>query len=125
MVFKFKLLLVQIICLSLISGCAQVSNNSDYDEFAKCITESGAKMYGAFWCSHCKDQKESFGSSWEKINYVECSLPDGQSQTQICIQEGITGYPTWEVGDGNRLSGRLSFEKLSEMSGCELNLGEN
>ena len=118
-----NLVIMFIVVLITLSGCS--NKGEEYGPFAKCLTESGAKMYGAFWCSHCKDQKESFGSSWEKINYVECSLPDGQSQTQICIQEGITGYPTWEFGDGNRLSGRLSFEKLSEMSGCELNLGEN
>jgi len=120
MVFKFKLLLVQIICLSLISGCAQVSNNSDYDEFAKCITESGAKMYGASWCGYCNKQKESFGSSWDYISYIECSVGGGQSQTEICQQKNITGYPTWEFGDGTRQPGMLTFEMLSEKTGCSL-----
>ena len=39
------------------------------------LRASGAKMYGAFWCSHCADQKEEFGSGAD-IPYVEC-FPDG------------------------------------------------
>jgi len=26
--------------------------------FAKCLTENGAKMYGAYWCTHCENQKK-------------------------------------------------------------------
>jgi thiol-disulfide isomerase/thioredoxin len=29
-----------------------------YDEFAKCLTDNGAKFYGAFWCPHCQAQKK-------------------------------------------------------------------
>ncbi len=95
-------------------------SSGDYASFATCLTESGAKMYGAFWCGHCEDQKKDFGDSWQYINYIECSLPNGQEQTEICSNEGITGYPTWEFGEGTRLSGRLSVEQLSQNSGCEL-----
>ena len=66
------------------------------------------------------DQKELFGSSWEHIEYVECSISDGSGQTQICIEEGITGYPTWEFGDESRQSGKLPLDILSERTGCDL-----
>lgn len=37
----------------------------------------GAKFYGAFWCSHCYDQKVQFGAqAAELLPYVEC-FPDG------------------------------------------------
>lgn len=91
-----------------------------YADFAQCITNSGAKMFGAYWCSHCQNQKEKFGEDWQYIEYIECSLPGGNAQTQECIEEGITGYPTWEFGDGSREGGELSFAKLSEKTGCEL-----
>lgn len=90
------------------------------DDFAKCLSDSGAKIYGAFWCSHCKDQKNMFGSSWKHVNYVECSTPDGKGQTEICIAEGIRSYPTWEFPDGERDSGVISFQELSEKTGCTL-----
>lgn len=34
-------------------------------------------MYGAFWCSHCFDQKQDFGKeAAADFPYVEC-YPDG------------------------------------------------
>ena len=92
-----------------------------YDDFAKCLNDKGAKMYGTFWCSHCKDQKEMFGNSWKHVNYIECSTPDGKGQTEICAAEGIRGYPTWEFPDGERASGLISFQERSEKTGCTLN----
>ena len=80
-------------------------------------------MYGAFWCPHCKAQKELFGDSWQFVTYVECSLPNEQGQTEFCRQMGIEGYPTWEFPDGSRQSGEVPFSQLSERSGCPLPAG--
>src|SRR5215467_2633829 len=44
------------------------------DAFAKCLTAKNAKMYGAYWCPHCQDQKEMFGSSFQYAPYVECGI---------------------------------------------------
>ncbi len=44
---------------------------------AKKLKEAGAKMYGAFWCSHCNAQKEYFGQeAMTNFPYVEC-YPEG------------------------------------------------
>jgi len=91
-----------------------------YDSFAQCLTDKGATFYGAYWCPHCANQKNLFGSSMKNVNYVECSLPNKAGQTEICIQKNITGYPTWEFADGNRTYGEQSFEKLSQKTGCAL-----
>jgi hypothetical protein len=91
-----------------------------YDDFAECISERGLKMYGAYWCLHCSKQKELFGSSYKKINYIECSLPNNAGQSQECKDEGINSYPTWEFGDGTKKEGLITLDKLSEISGCEL-----
>lgn len=95
-----------------------------HDQLAQCLTDRGAKMYGAYWCSHCINQKKMFGSSFSKVNYIECSLPDGQTQTEVCQQAGIKGYPTWEFSDGSRLEGEISLEALAQKSGCNLEGGE-
>ncbi len=95
---------------------AQVS-----EEFAQCVGNSGAKMFGAYWCSHCQNQKAMFGQYWDEIEYIECSLPGGQGQTQECIAEGISSYPTWEFASGQRISGELSPQQLSQYTGCPLN----
>lgn len=92
---------------------------SRYDGFAQCLTDAGVKFYGAYWCPHCQAQKRLFENS-SKLPYIECSTPNGQGQTQVCIEAGITGYPTWELADGTRLDGEQTLEVLAENSGCEL-----
>lgn len=94
--------------------------SGNYDVFAQCISTAGAKMYGAFWCSHCQAQKESFGASWQHVNYIECSTPDGQSQLPICSTANIAGYPTWVFADGSRIEGEASFAQLAAKTGCTL-----
>ena len=89
------------------------------DRFAQCLTDKGTLMYGLFWCPHCEDQKEMFGSSFQNVRYVECGTPDHQEQPQ-CSQEGLKDFPTWKFPDGDRHAGGLSLQELSVKSGCSL-----
>ncbi|MEK7519907.1 MAG: hypothetical protein AAB581_01525 [Patescibacteria group bacterium] len=91
-----------------------------YDAFAQCLEDKGAVFYGAFWCPHCQSQKKMFGSSEALLPYVECSTPNGKSQTQECKDKKIENYPTWEFADGSRMMGKIALEKLAEKTGCEL-----
>ncbi len=90
------------------------------DDFAKCLTEKGAIMYGAYWCPHCQEQKALFGKSWNFVNYVECSLPNAAGQTQECLEKEIKSYPVWEFSDENRVSSALGLEQLAGFTGCQL-----
>lgn len=90
------------------------------DGFAKCLTDKGVKMYGAWWCPHCADQKELFGDAFQYVNYVECSPPGQKTQTDVCKQAGLKGYPTWQFADGSRAEGTVHLESLSEKTGCKL-----
>ncbi len=96
------------------------NTSGEFDSFAECIDNSGATFYGAFWCPHCKDQKQLFGDSERLLPYVECSAPDRKSQLQICRDAGIEGYPTWIFADKTRKTGVLSLQKLSEITGCSI-----
>ncbi len=91
------------------------SSPDNLDEFAKCLTDKGFKMYGAYWCGHCNAQKEMFGESFKYIDYVEC-----EEQTEDCLKAGIRGYPTWIFPDQNKIEGSASLEHLSNLSGCSL-----
>ena len=101
-------------------GCTNPSSPSAYDDFAKCLSAKGATMYGAFWCPHCKDQKASFGNSWQYVKYIECSTPDGKNQLDVCKDANIQGYPTWVFADGSRLEGQVSMQELSLKTSCPL-----
>lgn len=93
---------------------------SALDGFAKCLTAKGTKMYGAWWCPHCKDQKEMFGNAFQYVNYIECSPPGEKTQNEVCKQAGLKGYPTWQFADGTRADGTVHLEALAEKTGCKL-----
>ena len=88
---------------------------------AKHLKETGAKMYGAFWCSHCEDQKETFGSGAD-VPYVEC-FPNGWERgtplAPACAAVGVTGFPTWVMGDGTKFEGEKTLEELAKASGMQ------
>ena len=92
------------------SGPAQIA-------LAEHLTASGAKVYTAYWCPHCHEQKELFGrQAAEKLTVIECA-PDGRnSQRELCEAKKIEGYPTWEI-NGQLDSGAKPLAKLAEASG--------
>lgn len=97
----------------------KVEAQTPYDTFAQCLTDAGAKFYGAYWCPHCQDQKKMFNNS-KKLPYIECSTPNGQAQVQECIDKKITSYPTWIFADGSIGDGNQTFAQLSEKTKCAL-----
>ena len=113
---KYILLIVLAVSMLMLSGCSP----KNYDSFVSCLNENGVTFYGAFWCPHCQNQKKLFGSSAEKLPYVECSTPDGKSQAKVCVDAGITSYPTWEFADQSRLTGEISLERLASKAGCKI-----
>lgn len=82
-------------------------------ELAACLTEKGVKMYGAYWCPHCKAQKELFGAAFDKVTYVECT-----QETKTCTEQKIESYPTWIFADGTRVSGEQPLKSLAEKAQC-------
>ncbi len=94
--------------------------SSRLDAFAKCLTSKGAKMYGAFWCPHCAEQKDLFGSSFKYAPYVECGVKGSQTIAQVCTDAAVNHFPTWFFRDGTHDEGVKSLEFLSDQTGCPL-----
>jgi hypothetical protein len=96
-------------------------NVSTLDDFAKCVSSKGTRMYGAWWCPHCADQKESFGFAFQYVTYTECGV-EGQTHSvnEQCKNEGIKNFPTWQFGDGHREEGVLPLPDLAAKTGCKL-----
>lgn len=118
---KFVVVILLVIVLVVVLGvfANKPAGPSKYAPLAQCLKDSGAEFYGAFWCPHCQAQKAAFGSAKKLLPYIECSNAD-KSQTQICIDKKIEGYPTWIFKDGTRLSGEVSMETLAEKTQCVL-----
>ncbi|OHA19550.1 MAG: hypothetical protein A3C08_02605 [Candidatus Taylorbacteria bacterium RIFCSPHIGHO2_02_FULL_47_18] len=88
---------------------------AELDGFAQCLAEKKITMYGAYWCSHCKNEKAAFGDSFRFVPYVECT-----ADVKKCTDAGINGYPTWIFPDGRKFEGEQGVKRLSELSGCAL-----
>ena len=86
-----------------------LSKPGQYDNFAKCLNEKGAVMYGAMdWCKFTQGQKAMFGKSFKYINYHEFNeLP------------GIKKTPTWVI-NGAWHENVQSFDKLAAETGCTI-----
>lgn len=80
------------------------------------LRKIGAKMYGAYWCPHCSQQKELFGAAFRSIDYVECDPGGANARPSLCKSAKITGYPTWEI-KGKLYPGTQSLEELAKLSG--------
>ena len=119
-----KKIIWAVIVLVVLAGLVRLvktpGKSGELDAFAQCISESGAKYYGAFWCPNCKNQEARFGRSAKLLPRIECSTPDGKDQLPVCAEAKIEGYPTWDFADGRREIGNLSLEKLAEFTGCPL-----
>lgn len=83
------------------------------------LKQIDAKMYGAYWCPHCHDQKQLFGkAAFSQINYVECD-PDGVNpQPQRCEGAGVESYPSWEI-NGKLYPGTIDLPTLAKLSGYQ------
>ncbi|MBW4486580.1 MAG: hypothetical protein KME12_02200 [Trichocoleus desertorum ATA4-8-CV12] len=83
---------------------------------AQHLQQTGAKMYGAYWCPHCADQKALFESAVTAVPYVECDPKGEKPQPDLCQAKQIEGYPTWEI-EGYFYPGTRSLLELAALSG--------
>ena len=113
-----KCFLFTAIVLTLIFLVLSVNNYikrpGQYDDFAKCLTEKGAVVYGNDYCLYTIKQLNFFGKSKEYLNYVKCA-----DNKRLCDSKKISITPTWEI-DRESYSGVQTFERLSAITGCKI-----
>ena len=86
-------------------------------KLAKYLKDNGVVKYSAYWCPNCLNQSELFGKqAYRELNVVECARDGINSQTQLCIDKKIKGFPTWEI-NGKLILGVLSLKELSKLTG--------
>lgn len=104
---------------------ALMAAGQDLVAFAKALTASGAKFYGAGWCPDCNQQKAAFGDGAQFLPFVEVTNGDG-SFNQIGIDNQIDKMPTWILNDAARtkLFGVQAPEVLSAATGIAIPTSE-
>lgn len=113
------MIVLAVIVFGIVIGSALMKDKmpSDLDDFAKCITEKGGEIYGTHWCHNCADQKDQFGSSFQYIEYTECSSP-GSTTFDLC--PGVTAVPLWKTKEGKEYTGNILLKDLAQIFECEL-----
>jgi len=85
---------------------------------AQHLQRSNARLYGTYWCSSCKYQKNLFGAAaLEFLTEVECDPRGSNPQPELCKQKGVRAYPTWEINGQLLDPGALPLERLADLSG--------
>ena len=84
---------------------------------ARYLNDNGVVKYSAYWCPNCLNQSELFGKqAYKELIVVECARDGINSQTQLCVDKKIKGFPTWEI-NGKLILGLLSLKELSKLTG--------
>ena len=79
--------------------------------FAKYLKDTGVVKYSAYWCPNCLNQSELFGKqAYKELNVVECARDGKNSQTKLCIDKKIKGFPSWEI-NGKIILGVQTLEE--------------
>ena len=81
---------------------------SPLDNFAKCLKEKGAVMYGASWCKYTQAQKRMFGNSMKFVDYRDFS-----ENKEVSIT------PTWFI-KGQKYENTQSLDRLAALTGCAI-----
>mmetsp|Transcript_16018 Transcript_16018/g.34607 ORF Transcript_16018/g.34607 Transcript_16018/m.34607 type:complete len:363 (+) Transcript_16018:47-1135(+) len=113
----------QITELSYYSPTVTTESSRQAVDLAQRLRDAGAKMYGAFWCSHCYDQKQTFGKqAMAAFPYVECYPSGWQKGIKVdaaCEAAGVRAFPTWVI-NGKLIEGELSLEEVTaELAAAE------
>lgn len=91
------------------------SSSREALDVAALLRARHARMFGAYWCSHCLDQKEALGrEAFSTLDYVECARDGADSRAEICRARGVPGFPTWEIG-GRLYPGEKSVPELQRL----------
>ncbi|KAF8065431.1 LTO1 [Scenedesmus sp. PABB004] len=104
--------------LPYVSPAVTTASSEQALRLAARLRAAGAKMYGAFWCSHCYDQKQVFGAAaMADFPYVECfpaGWKKGVAIDAACEAASVKAFPTWVI-NGTSTEGQLELEQLEQM----------
>ena len=102
-----------------VSPIITTSSSPQKIKFAKFLSDNNIKMFSAYWCPHCHDQKQLFGKKAVKeLTIVECAKDGKDNQYELCREKEIQGFPSWEI-KGEIFSGVKDLNDLAIMTGYD------
>lgn len=113
---------VLVLTTALLAGCGEPAAPAapgKYAAVAKCLTEKGVIMYGAYWCPHCASQKTFFGPDFQFATYQECDDAGKNGNHKLCLDKGVVSYPTWIFPGQGAIVGETPVAGLAKIANCE------
>ena len=102
-----------------VSPIITTSSSPQKIKFARFLSDNNIKMFSAYWCPHCHDQKQLFGKKAVKaLTIVECAKDGKDNQYELCREKEIQGFPSWEI-KGEIFSGVKDLNDLAIMTGYD------
>jgi hypothetical protein len=127
---KIQVLITFIFLIILIAGLYIFTNwfsiitgyftgESQQESIVNCLNEQGAEFYFSDYCAECEQQKNEFGSTFEKIVKVNCG-----KNMENC--PNIQEVPAFYIPNSEKKIhyGFLNLNEISELAGCELSARE-
>ena len=113
---KYIIISLTILIIVFLAGSvySNMKKPGSYDEFAKCLTEKGAIIYGNDYCQYTIKQLNYFGNSKQYLNYIKCL-----DNKELCDSKNIKTTPTWEI-NGKMYEQVQTFESLTAITGCKI-----
>jgi len=81
------------------------------DALAKCLTEKGIYLHGAYNCHGCEVQKEMFGSAVSFLVYINCDIEPTKCITGLAL-------PYWNMDNNKTIKGPAPLNFLKDKAGC-------
>ena len=102
-----------------VSPIITTSSSPQKIKFARFLSDNNIKMFSAYWCPHCHDQKQLFGKKAVKeLTIVECAKDGKDNQYELCREKEIQGFPSWEI-KGEIFSGVKDLNDLAIITGYD------
>lgn len=98
------------------SGLLPPRHDPRLEALALHLRETGARYYGASWCTACIEQARRFGSAAAQLPYIECA-PQGRNGpiAPACVAAGVETFPTWVIR-GQTHNGLIEPRELARLS---------
>jgi len=96
----------------------QLTETSAEFALANHLSQTGAKMYGTFWCPYCNRQKQLFQDAVSRLTIIECDPNGANAKPELCSQANVSSYPSWEI-NGQLYRGMRSLDELAQISGYQ------
>jgi hypothetical protein len=119
---------------------SQVSPAQTVSTFSRCVADSGATMYSAWWCPYCFLQLKRFDPTLVRADMKnsekmkdfpfmkDCGGEKPGTLTTTCAPKEARGVPMWTFANGTPpdengkpySGGTLELEDIAKLTGCTL-----